>query len=250
MQREAGLADATHPGERDQPAGLERGRYRRQLDVTADERRRLQGQVSRERVERSQPREFAIEALDGHLEHTLGTGEVAQVVLAEIGECDPGTEIVANEVGGDAGADDLPAVCRGHESCCPVQAGAEVVTVTDLGLARVQAHAHSQRPGRRPCFGTERALRFDCCGDRGRRGTERRMAAVSRRLDHRTALRRDRVSEDLVVARQRALHRLRVVFPESRRSLQVREQERDRPRRQHHTRPNPSCRPEQGKPSR
>src|SRR5581483_10660201 len=42
----------------------------------------------------------------------------------------------------------------------------------------------------------------------------------------------DRVAQDLVVARQRRLHLLGVLLPEARRTLEIGEQERDRPRGQ------------------
>ena len=57
---------------------------------------------------------------------------------------------------------------------------------------------------------------------------ERRVKTVARRLDDVAVVGVDRVAQDLVVARQSRLHRVRVLLPQARRPLEVREEERDR----------------------
>jgi len=55
---------------------------------------------------------------------------------------------------------------------------------------------------------------------------------ITRHLDDVPVVRGDRVAQDLVVASERGLHRLRVFLPQTRRPLEVGEQEGDRPGRQ------------------
>src|SRR5262249_52535086 len=73
-------------------------------------------------------------------------------------------------------------------------------------------------------------------GDRGvdriRRLHKHRVYSITRGLDDMTRVRRDDITEDRVVTYQRRSHRLRVLPPQTRRTLQVGEQEGDRPRRQ------------------
>jgi len=56
--------------------------------------------------------------------------------------------------------------------------------------------------------------------------------AVTRRLHEVTRVRGDRRAHQLVVTSQCTLHRIRVLLPQARRTLDVGEKERDRPRRQ------------------
>jgi len=58
---------------------------------------------------------------------------------------------------------------------------------------------------------------------------ERGVDSVTRGLDHDPAPRLDRGAEELIVARQRAPHRVRMLLPEPRRRLEVREEKRHRP---------------------
>ena len=189
------------------------------------------GRLPGERVERPEPGELPVEAVDRDLEHPLGPGEVAQVVLAEIDELDAGKELVAHELRGQSRADDLAAVRRRHQARGTVEGRAEVVAVADLGRPGVQADPHPQRSGVGPRLGGQCPLQLDRRGHRRRRGRERREATVAGRLDDGAAVGADHVAEDLVVARQRRLHRVGVLLPEPRRPFEVGEHERHRPGR-------------------
>ena len=64
-------------------------------------------------------------------------------------------------------------------------------------------------------------------GDRTLRSGECRVHPVAGHLDHRAVVGIDRVAQDLVVARQRRLHRVRELLPQARRALEIGEEERD-----------------------
>src|SRR5580692_750453 len=119
---------------------------------------------------------------------------------------------------------------HGLEPCCPVDHGTEVVVVTLLARAGVQAHPHPDRPVGRPCLGAERVLggehglqRLLRCGEGG---AER----VADGLEHVAAGLVDGRAEQLVVPAQRLGHLLRLGLPEPGGPLDVGEQQRDRSR--------------------
>ena len=74
----------------------------------------------------------------------------------------------------------------------------------------------------------ERTLRVDRGQHPVGRGGERRVHAVARGLDDGAAVRRDRVAQDRVVARERSPHRVGLFLPQARRTLDIGEQERHR----------------------
>ncbi len=163
-------------------------------------------------------------------------------MFAEVDELDLG---VSRELARDRRHHDLPAVGDTHQPGSAVHPAAVVVTVAHLGFAGVQAHPHPEWSGRIPGLGTECELRVDGSVDRVVRGGERCVEAISGRLHDETAVRLDRRAGELVVPRQRRPHRVGVFLPETRRPLEIGEQERDRPRRQlphpnplHRQRPN------------
>ena len=167
-----------------------------------------------------------------HLEHPLGPRQVAEAVVAEIDDHHAVGEVVASEVDRGLRHHDLTAVGSAHEPGRSVQRRAVVVALAQLRGARVDAHAYQQCPGRRPVLRAERELRVDRSRDRVRRGRERGMHTVTRGLHDVTVVTLDRRAQDLVVARQRALHRFGVLLPEARRTLEIGEEEGDRPRRE------------------
>ena len=65
----------------------------------------------------------------------------------------------------------------------------------------------------------------------GTRIAEHGVEAVARRLHDEAVGPDDRLADELVVARQRGAHRVRMLTPEARRTLEIREQERHGPRR-------------------
>jgi hypothetical protein len=89
----------------------------------------------------------------------------------------------------------------------------------------------------------QRALRGCRRRDGGVGTRERRVHAVAGGLHDHAVVLADRVTEDLVVARERGAHRGGIVLPAPGRPLEVGEQERDRPGGQlghGHTEPQPA----------
>jgi hypothetical protein len=86
----------------------------------------------------------------------------------------------------------------------------------------------------RPRYAVQAALRCDRSRHTTIGGRERRVETITRRLDHIPVMRLDRHTHDRVVQPERLPHRVRMLLPNARRTLNVGEQEGDRPRRQLH----------------
>ena len=69
FERQPGLADPTHPGQRDQPMTLHRGLHLAGLDLTSDEACGHGPQVPRTRIQRPQRRKVGAQAIRLDLEH-------------------------------------------------------------------------------------------------------------------------------------------------------------------------------------
>ncbi len=76
LQRQSGLAHAAHPGEGDETVVREHPDQRRELPVTADERRQLHGEVPGKGVERAEGSELPVEARTADLEDPQRLGQV------------------------------------------------------------------------------------------------------------------------------------------------------------------------------
>ncbi len=149
--------------------------------------------------------------------------QVTEPVLSEIDQTDPIAHLLADHTG----AHDLPAVRDGHHPRRPVHLGPEPVPLAGRRLTRVQAHPDPQLQPIRPCRRGQRALCRDGRGDSRTRDGKHRVEPVTRRLHDMTAVRHDRVTDQLVVKRESVAHRFRVVLPQTRGSLDIREQEGD-----------------------
>jgi hypothetical protein len=232
LQGEARLADAADTGQRDGSRLPQRLGDLRHLAFTSDEGRELLGQVGRVRAQRAQRGELLGQLLVCDLEETFGVREVAQAVLAEVGEADAVDRGVAHEPQRRERAQDLTAVRHRHESRGAVRRRPVVVAVAQLGLARVDAHTDPQREPVGPRLARERELRVDRRRDRVVRRGEHGVHTVAGRLHDETVVELDRGPEDLVVAGECGRHRRGLFLPEAGRALDIGEQERDRPRRQ------------------
>ena len=187
------------------------------LDLTPDEARRLHRQVARYRVHRPQRWKVRHQTLGAHLEQTSSPRKVAKAVLAKI-------EPVAarHQCRRRRGDQDLAAVPRVHHPGGPVQHGPEVVVTATVGLTGGDAHAHRQ---------PQCPLGLDSGVDRGASRDERRAHAVAGVLEQPTVMGVDGRMQHLVVRSQRQAHLLRVGLPATRRTLDIGEQKRHRPRR-------------------
>ena len=122
----------------------------------------------------------------------------------------------------------LSAMARGHHALRARQRQRRVVFgAARLDRSRVQSHPHAHRADVAPALLVQRALRVQRGSERVAGILERRAEAVALNLEHVTTMRADRVLQQRVVARQRVLHRLRMLLEEPRRPFDVREQERD-----------------------
>jgi hypothetical protein len=84
-----GLADPADARQGDERAFAQKGNEPFDLAVTADERGHLTREVVRQRVQGPQRRELGTEPGIDHLQDMHGTGEVPQVVLAEVPQRHP-----------------------------------------------------------------------------------------------------------------------------------------------------------------
>ena len=202
----------------------------RQLCLTTRECRLTHLDDARKCAERLQWREQRRQSRDRQLVHTLRARDPGESVLAEIQQHQTIGQRVADELRGETRQHDLPAVRRGHQPACSVQHRTEVVAISLPCLARVNADADAQRPGRPPMFGREYTRGSRRRDHRGARAVEYRVSAVARRFDHGAAVRFDRGSENRVVTSEGVTHGVRMFFPEARRVFEVGEHERHDPR--------------------
>ena len=187
LHRETGLAHTTDARERDDARVLERLDDDRAMSSSRPTNDviwsgRFVGNASSERSGGKSRRERGMH----DLEDPLGLPEVAQAVLAEIDELDARASRTSSL--GRERHHDLAAVRDRHQPRRAVQRGAVVVAVADLGRARMDAHAHPQRPGRRPRLGRERELAATAASTASVGGRERGVEPVAGRLHHMAAV--------------------------------------------------------------
>src|SRR6266542_1158901 len=89
----------------------------------------------------------------------------------------------------------------------------KVVAVALLDDPDMQRHPHPEALNRSPCFGRERALGRDGRLQRSGRRGEDRLNGIANGLDDMATIRIDRLAQQLVMARERALHRLGLALP-------------------------------------
>jgi hypothetical protein len=109
-----------------------------------------------------------------------------------------------------------------------------------LGLTRVHTHPDAEAHALGPRRGLERRLRERARPQAVVCGRERAVEAVAGGLDDVAVVLGDRRTDDLVVPGQRVAHGVGMLLPQTRRALDVGEQEGDRPRRQLARTPLPS----------
>ena len=118
-----------------------------------------------------------------------------------------------------------------HHPGGPVQHRTEIVAVALLGLTGGDTHPHPQRHGRRPRPHPQRPLGVDRGVDRRRGPGERHRQPVPPSRKHIPVVGVHRGPHHLVMSRQRQPHPGRVRLPQPRRTLDIGEQKRHRPRR-------------------
>ena len=165
------------------------------------------------------------------LEDPGGTAKVAQPVLAEVDELHSVGQLVAQEHLGGARDDGLPAMGGGHQAGAPVDRQVRVTgVIDDHRLVGVQPDPCPQWVCGTPGLRRERLLkrRRRTYGISRRR--ERRGHSVAHPREHVTAMGRNRLLEQLVVADHRGLHRAGILLPHPGRALEIGEQKCHRAR--------------------
>ena len=176
--------------------------------------------------------EFARQAFRAQLIETLGTVDVLQPELAEVGDPDVLREVVLDERPRRSGHQHLATVRRGRDPRRPVDADSHVPVAADGRLARVQAHPDEHRLTVRPGLCGERALRGHRRCGRCRRARERREDRVALRVHDLATLPLDDVAQDPLVLGEDVPVAVAEPLQQPGRSLDVREQEGDGSRRQ------------------
>ena len=226
LERQAGLADAAGPDQRQQPCCGQQAPGFGGFMLAAYERRQRARKVRRCAGERPQRRKVLPQLRVDELIDGLGGREIAQAQRPQIPQRERGRQTLAHEVGHRARHDDLPAVRRPHDALGTVDRAAEEVGIARLDDARVHATADIERDrlGRRGIgqgqLDRERRL------DRVERIVERGKNAIAQHLDHHTASVLDRLAQDRVVPCHRLRHAHRFLLPQAGAPFYVGEQER------------------------
>ncbi len=164
------------------------------------------------------------------LEDALGGEQVAEAVLSEVAQS-------LRDFVGDGRAEDLPAVGDGHQAGGAVDSWAEVVAVALHRLTGVDTHPHPQHGRTRPRGVGQRGLGMNG-GAHGvvgaMKGGREHVAAGGEDM---TVVLHDGATNDPVMQLEGGPHRRPGRLSESRRPLDVSEQERHRARRQPHHKP-------------
>ncbi len=221
LQGQPGLAHPTGPGQGHEVVPSEVAHQLLDLGLTADECRELSRQVRGEGVDAPDLRELP----RPDLVDPLRAGEVAEAMLTQIDQ-------VAGfaYLGERLRCEDLSSVAGGHDPRRPIQRRPEVVTVALVGLPDVEAHANPDDRAA-PGLPSEHPLRCGRSRERIGRGCESDREPVAARGEHVPAVVLERFADDHVVPSERLGHLVAVLFPESGRTFDVGEQERDGPRR-------------------
>jgi hypothetical protein len=144
LQRQAGLAHPSHPGQRDGPGLAERRNDPGQLALATDERTHLQRQIAGESVQRAQGREPPRQIGMAKLVQRLGLPEVPQPVLSHVDQLGTFGEPPAHQQGGHTRNQHLPTMTGAGEPGRPVHRRPVKIAVTKLGVTGVQSHSHPQ----------------------------------------------------------------------------------------------------------
>ena len=128
---------------------------------------------------------------------------------------------------------DLTAMAGIHQPSRLVQHPPVVVIAPLLSDPRVQPHARPQRRDRPPRLALQRLLRGHRRRQRGRRRREHRVETITRPLDHTTAAGLDRPGISSSWRANAPCIDPVCCVPQRSRTLKIREEERDRPRRKH-----------------
>ena len=235
LEREPRLSAAPGAGQRDQPVVLDELGELGELRLAGDERRQLHRQVVRECVQREQRREPIREIRVTQLPHPLRTTETFEPVRAEIAQHHAVGQTIDHEIVRGARQHGLSAMGGVPEPRTADDRGALVVArIAKIDLTRVERHPdpHLRRLG--PGLLAERPLHIQSRRERFGRLRERGDDTVALALLDRpnATVKLDRRIEQGMVASDRRGGDLFARLPDAGRSLDVGQQQRDRPGRE------------------
>ena len=228
LEREPGLARAAGAGQREQAGAVQQVIDLHDLGRSADEGRSQRGQVRSPRIQRTQCREVGVEPVDRQIVQMLRAIEVLEPVDAQVAERHALRERVRQERPRRFGDHDLTAVTRGSDACCMIDVDPDVIVATQDPVAAVHAHPDADLAAVGPGVGRQSSLRRHRCSDRSTRGREDREERVTLRADLHTIPLGDRVSHDRGMLVLQWDVGLAEPSEESRRSLDIGEEERHR----------------------
>jgi hypothetical protein len=177
LDGEPGLSAPSDACQRDQPIRLEELGDAPALFVATDERRALCREGGLIALGRSQRRKRGRQVVGAHLYEAVHALEVAELVLAQVGECVAGG---AEQASGGGAREDLTSMTCRHDARSAVDARTEVVAVTLDRFTRVQPDADAEGDGRWPRLGLQCSLHVDRGSNRVARADEGRRKRVPR----------------------------------------------------------------------
>ncbi len=136
---QAGLADPTYPGQRDQPMSFHRGVQLGDLRLTPDEARGLRPQIPRTRIQRPQRRKIRLQARRSDLKYSDRGGQIPQPPRPQIHQINS-----AEQTRRRLGQKDLTAMPGGHHPRSTIEHRTEVIRPPQLGFAGRNPHPHRQ----------------------------------------------------------------------------------------------------------
>ena len=231
LEREPALAGAPGPCDRHEPhvrTGEQR-QDRGQVLAPADEAV-MQCREHRP-SQRAKRRERHRQAGGDELEELLGGRDVLEPVVPERAERDP-LEVVADEVPCRARDDDLSAMRRPADPGCDDHVHADIAFVAELRLAGVDPDPQTYDAVRRPGLVLEGVLELRGREDGVARPREREEDAVPGPVDLVTAVRRSGLADEHAQACPDRREACSERVQQSRRALDVGEDERHRPARE------------------
>jgi hypothetical protein len=226
LQRETRLAGSTRPDQRQQPNVLsyEKVASFSELPRATDKDVRLRGQSRRPAGFRVERREVGRKTLDLELVEAPAAGQVPEYVLTQITERDT----VAEQRTRRLREQHLTAVSRRHHACSLMDIEPDIVSVDEPRRTRMQADAYADRIFLGPLMFGERTLRLRSSRYRLGRRLEGNEEGIAFGLPHVASVALESPAEDHTMSRK--LRRIPVPQPpkQTRRALDVAEQERDR----------------------
>ena len=164
----------------------------------------------------------------GELEEVLRLIEVLEPMEAQVSETDRGLRI-AQELRRRGRDEHLASMGGPTDPCCPMDSDPHVALVAGDGVGGVKAHPHLEPTVVRPRVSRELSLRLDGCPRRIVGTAERDEEGVPLRVDLAAARIGRRPADDPAMILERTAIALAAELPkQTRRALDVGEQERDR----------------------